>query len=94
MVSFTLRPIYPRGKSHRYSLDRRLDKPQSRCGHCGEDETLLLVLEIERRFLSDLAPIEPLYPLRHPDYHPVQFIIQFDATQRMDLRNRYYVTRE
>jgi hypothetical protein len=34
-VSFTPRPLYPRGKSPRYSLDRRLGEPQSRSGHSG-----------------------------------------------------------
>lgn len=29
MVSFTLRPLYPRGMSLRFSLDMRLSRPQS-----------------------------------------------------------------
>jgi hypothetical protein len=32
VVSFTPRPLYPRGNSPRYPLDRRLGKPQSRSG--------------------------------------------------------------
>jgi hypothetical protein len=36
MVSFTLRPLYPRGRSSRYPLDRRLDGLQSRSGKYGE----------------------------------------------------------
>jgi hypothetical protein len=33
VVSFTPWPLYPRGKSPRYLLDRRLGGPQSRSGH-------------------------------------------------------------
>jgi hypothetical protein len=36
VVSFTPRPIYPRGKSPRYPLDRRLGGPQSWSGRCEE----------------------------------------------------------
>jgi hypothetical protein len=32
----TPRPLYPRGKSPHYSLDRRLSEPQSRSGRHGE----------------------------------------------------------
>jgi hypothetical protein len=32
VVSFTPLSLYPRGKSHRYPLDRRLGGPQSRSG--------------------------------------------------------------
>jgi hypothetical protein len=40
VVSFTPRPLYPRGKSPRYPLDRRLGGLQSRSGRLGE-ETIL-----------------------------------------------------
>jgi hypothetical protein len=36
VVSITPRPLYPRGKSPRYPLGRRLDGPQSRSGRHGE----------------------------------------------------------
>jgi hypothetical protein len=36
VVSFTPRPLYPRGKSPWYPLDRRLGGPQSRYGRGGE----------------------------------------------------------
>jgi hypothetical protein len=36
VVNFTPRPLYPRGMSHRYSLDRRLGGPQSRSERGGE----------------------------------------------------------
>jgi hypothetical protein len=37
VVSFTPRPLYPRGKSPQYQLDRRLGGPQSRSGRLGEN---------------------------------------------------------
>jgi hypothetical protein len=40
VVSFTPRPLYPRGKSPRYPLDRRLNGPQSRSGRRGEEKIL------------------------------------------------------
>jgi hypothetical protein len=33
VVSFTSRPLYPKGKSPRHPLDRRLGGPQSQSGH-------------------------------------------------------------
>jgi len=38
VASFTIRPLYPQGKGSRYQLDRRLDGPQSRSGHGGEEK--------------------------------------------------------
>jgi hypothetical protein len=40
-VSFTLLPLYSQGNSQQYPLDRRLDGPQSRSGHYGEDKNLV-----------------------------------------------------
>jgi hypothetical protein len=40
VVSFMTRPLYPRGKSPRYPLDRRLGGPRSRSGRRGEEEIL------------------------------------------------------
>jgi hypothetical protein len=40
MVSFTPLPLYPRGKSPRYPLDRRLGWPQSQSGRRGEEKIL------------------------------------------------------
>jgi hypothetical protein len=37
---FTLPPLYPRGSSPRYPLDRLLGGPQSRAGWCGEERKL------------------------------------------------------
>jgi hypothetical protein len=38
VVSFTLRPLYPQGKSPWYPLDSRLDGPQSRSESGGEEK--------------------------------------------------------
>jgi hypothetical protein len=43
-------PLYPRGNSCKYTLDRRLDGAQSRSGRCGEDS--LPLPGIESRSLS------------------------------------------
>jgi hypothetical protein len=40
LVTFTPRPLYPRGKSHRYTLDRRLAGLQSQSGRSAEDKIL------------------------------------------------------
>jgi hypothetical protein len=40
VVSFTPLPLYPRGKSPRYPLDRRLGGPQSRSERFGEEKIL------------------------------------------------------
>jgi hypothetical protein len=39
-VSFTPRPLYPRGKTPRYPLDRKLGGPQSLSGRFGEEKIL------------------------------------------------------
>jgi hypothetical protein len=39
VVNFTLRPLYPQGKSSSwYPLNRKLGGPQSRSGHGGRDK--------------------------------------------------------
>jgi hypothetical protein len=38
VVSFTPRPLYPQGKSHLYSFERRLGGPQSRSGRGSEEK--------------------------------------------------------
>jgi hypothetical protein len=38
VVSFTPRPLYPRGKSLRYPLGRRLDRPDSRSGRGAKEK--------------------------------------------------------
>jgi hypothetical protein len=39
--------LYPREKSHRYQLDKRLGGSQTQSGHCGEEKNLLPLLGIE-----------------------------------------------
>jgi len=38
VVSFTPRPLYPRGKSPLYAFNRRLGGPQSWSEHSGEEK--------------------------------------------------------
>jgi hypothetical protein len=40
VINFTPRPLYPRGKSPRYPLNRRLGGPHSRSGRFGEERIL------------------------------------------------------
>jgi hypothetical protein len=37
VVSFTIRPLYPRGNNPLYPLDRRLGEPQNWSGHGVEE---------------------------------------------------------
>jgi len=41
VVSFTTQPLYPRGKSPRHPLDRRLGEPHSRSHHGSEEKKSL-----------------------------------------------------
>jgi hypothetical protein len=78
VVSFTPWPLYPQGKSSRYSLNRTLGGPQSQSGCCGEEKNVLplsgtepwasssqsVVIATElSRFLATL--LEPLKRGRH-----------------------------
>jgi hypothetical protein len=40
VVNFTPKQLYPRGKSHPYPFDRRLNGPQNRSGRHGEEKIL------------------------------------------------------
>jgi hypothetical protein len=55
VVSFKHHPLYPRGKSRRYPLYRRLGGPHSRTGSCG----------VEKEHLP-LPGIEPRTPVAKP----------------------------
>jgi hypothetical protein len=63
VVSFTPRPRYPRGKSPRYLMDRRVNGAQSRFGRCGEEKNLAMSgIEPGRSspyFYSELAKRNP-----------------------------------
>jgi hypothetical protein len=54
VVRFTPQPLYPRGKSLLYSLDRRLGGPQSRSGRRGEDE----IIDSHWDSISDLSTVQ------------------------------------
>jgi hypothetical protein len=64
VVSFMPLPLYPRGKSSRYPLGRRLGGPQSQPGRRGEDK-ILPPPEIELRPLGHEARSQSLYLLRY-----------------------------
>jgi hypothetical protein len=40
VVSFKPQPLYHQGNCPQYSLDRRLGRPQSQSGLCGEEKDL------------------------------------------------------
>jgi hypothetical protein len=52
VLRFTPRPLYPRGKSSWYPLDRRLGGPQSRSWHGGEEKNSQPLPAIEPRSSS------------------------------------------
>jgi hypothetical protein len=62
MVSFTPRPLYPRVKSPRYPLDRKLGGPQSRSDRRWEEKIVPY-----RDSNSDLSVVQPIAS-RYTDY--------------------------
>jgi hypothetical protein len=62
VLSFTLLPLYPKGKSSRFPLGRRLGGNQSRSGLCGIKRNLLPLSGIE-----PLPSSPSLYWLSYPD---------------------------
>jgi hypothetical protein len=54
VVSFTLRPLYPRAKRPLYMLDRRLSGPQSRFGRGVKEKCVELN---EKRVTENLADV-------------------------------------
>jgi hypothetical protein len=48
-------PLYPQGKSPRYTLDRRLGGPQSQSGHSGKEKNSQPLLEIELLIIQPIA---------------------------------------
>jgi hypothetical protein len=65
VVSFTPLPLYPRRKSPRYPLDRRLGGPQNQCENCGE-ENKFSPAEIPKA--SGPARSPSLYWLSYPGF--------------------------
>jgi hypothetical protein len=66
VVSFTPRPLYLRGKSPWYPLDRRSGGPQSRSGRRGEVK-ILATPGLELRPLRPPARSQSLYRLSYED---------------------------
>jgi hypothetical protein len=80
VVSFTPRPIYLRGKSPRYPLDRRLSGPQNRSGERGEEKILDTTGTRTPTTLSS-SPV----PSRYTDYAtPVPVVDKYEL-------NLYYI---
>jgi hypothetical protein len=59
-VSLTLRPLYLRGKSPWYPLDKRLDEPQSRSGRGVEEKN--------SQPSSGIEPPNPAIPTELPRF--------------------------
>jgi hypothetical protein len=57
MVRVIPRPLYSRGKSPRYSLERRLGGPQNWSGPCEEEKNILPLPVIEPRPARNLVGI-------------------------------------
>jgi hypothetical protein len=55
VVSFTPRPLYPKGKSLSYPLDRRLGGPQSRSGRGGEEKNSQPLPGLEPPIIQPIA---------------------------------------
>jgi hypothetical protein len=67
VVSFTPQPLYPRGKSPWYPLDRRLGGPQSRSGRGGEEKN-----SHSRRESNPRTPIVQPVAQRYTDWAEVK----------------------
>jgi hypothetical protein len=55
VISFTLRPLYTRGKSPCYPLDKRLGGPQSRAGRGGEEKNSQPLPGLEPAIIQPVA---------------------------------------
>jgi hypothetical protein len=84
VVSFTPRPIYSRGKSPRYPVDRRLGGPQSRSGRHGE----VKILDTTGDSNSDPSVVQPVAS-RYTDYSiPIPVI--YEDGPLPQFRGTYY----
>jgi hypothetical protein len=57
VVSFTPRPIYFKGKSPWYPLDKRLSRSQSRSGRDGEEKNSQPLTEFESTIIQKVAQL-------------------------------------
>jgi hypothetical protein len=57
VVSFTPRPLYPKGKSPWYPLDRRLGGPQSRSGRGGGENNSQPLSEFEPPIIQPVSQV-------------------------------------
>jgi hypothetical protein len=88
VVRFTPLPLYPRGKSSSYSLDRRLGGHQNRSGPCGEQKHLAL----PGHNPGCLVHNPSLYRMRYPDSKAWRKPTEFwdrAAGRRIEFRTRY-----
>jgi hypothetical protein len=77
VVSSTLWPLYPRGKSPRYPLDRRLGGTQSRSGRHGEEKIL------------DSTRTRTLTPASCPAHIQLLYWLWYPGSYTMKYRNMY-----
>jgi hypothetical protein len=63
------------GKCHRYSLDRRLNGPQSQSGHGVEEKNFQPSPGIEPRLSDRPTHSQPLYELSYPDAYIYIYVI-------------------
>jgi hypothetical protein len=86
VVSFTPLPLYPRGKSHRYPLDR-LGGPQSR-----SERKFLSLPGLELRSLGRPARSQSLYRLCYPGSHTLGTFLSFTLCPRIKTSRESYFT--
>jgi hypothetical protein len=77
VVSFTVRPLYPRGMGNRYPLDWRLGGPQNRSGRRGEEQNLA-----PTRTRNATQPPKPVARLCTNCAIPAQVIVLYDTLHK------------
>jgi hypothetical protein len=75
VVSFTPRPLYLEGNNPWYSLDRRIDRPQSRSGHSGGEEK-------NSKSLSGIEPRSSTHPARSQSLYRLSYKNSFYSLNR------------
>jgi hypothetical protein len=97
VVSFTHRPLYPRGKSPRDPLNMRLGGSQCRSGRRGE-EKILYPTGIRTPTLGHPVRSQYVYQLRYPGSFRVQNLKEYPSSDRVSRgcisrRNSYRISR-